>query len=82
MPTPISSAEIKPIIKQFGAVKRVTFLTGGMCKDGTPKAAWRKPQQRNWNGVSVWCVQYGGLAALVDPIEINGQMVPQISYHI
>ena len=81
-PRPITTAEIKPMIDDHGGRKRIAFLTGGTTRFGTPTIARRKPQQRNWNGVSVWVVQYSGLAALVDPVEIDGQMVPQISYHV
>lgn len=82
MVTPISTVMIQPMIQNFGGRKRVTFLTGGTDDLGRPNLAWRKPQQRNWNGVSVWCVQYSGLDALVDPIDVDGKLVPQIAYSI
>ena len=82
MAKPITTKEIKPMIDDFGGRKRIAFLTGGTTRSGTPTIARRKPQQRNWNGVSVWVVQYSGLAALVDPVEIDGHLVPQIAYSI
>lgn len=83
MAKPITTKEITPMIRtSFDGRKRVPFLTGGMTRWGMPTVALRKPQQRNWNGVSVWVVQYSGLAALVDPIEIDGHLVPQIAYSI
>lgn len=82
MVKPITTTEIKSMIDDFGGRKRIAFLTGGVTRFGTPAIARRKPQQRNWNGVSVWVVQYSGLAALVDPVEINGRLVPQIAYSL
>jgi hypothetical protein len=82
MVKPITTEDIKPMIDHHGGRKRIAFLTGGTTRFGTPTIVRRKPQQRNWNGVSVWCVQYSGLAALVDPVEINGRLVPQIAYSL
>lgn len=82
MGKPINSQDIRPMIENFGGRRRVAFLTGGTNRFGMPTIVRRKPQQRNWNGVSVWCVQYSGLAALVDPVAINGRLVPQIAYSI
>lgn len=82
MPTPATSQQVRPAIQIRGGQPRVPFFTGGKWNDGSRKVAVRKPQQRNWNGTSVWVVQYAGLAALVDPEIANGTTVFNIAYKI
>ena len=86
MPIPATSAQVRPTIQlrggKYGDQPRVPFYTGGVTKYGSPKVALRKPEQRNWRGKSVWVVRYGGWAALVDPVDINGTTVFNIAYSV
>lgn len=84
MPTAATSDQVKPAIQlrggRYGNQPRVPFFTGGVDGLGRRNVAFRKPQQRRFNGVSAWAVRYSGTAVLVDPEVINGTTVFNISY--
>ena len=82
MPSIATSQQVRPAIQVRGGRLRVPFFTGARWSDGSRKIAVRKPQQRNWCGISVWVVQYAGFAALVDPEVVNGTTVFNIAYSI
>lgn len=82
MPTPATNDQVKPAIQMRGGLPRVPFYTGGIDDLGRKSFALRKPQQRKISGRSVWAVQYSGLAVLVDPEDVNGTTVFNISYAI